>query len=627
MEETVRMVQSAAQAGVEITAELLKILAPALARGGMKLLGAGGKLIGYGIDKAKDAIAFSNAEGTVSRKHLFSEALKANTEVKRTDSFPSEAVERMMEMAKKYKIPISVNGDGASRSISYLARDRDTIAQIMQDWQMERLAPKGEKQSVIMFAVNDSRNLSSIKSCFEQSGIECWFTQNKNGDIRCCIRTSDSEKAKLVIEDFKNTQDNVEKNFKITPNVPENEKMKDIKMQIGNLENSLSNIEARAAYYQEMATDESIGYPTFSVKNMERVYEQMPDATKVAGKAFWEQQGLKLNVDAKGIEIIAPQMDDNGKPVLDDNGKTVFTTTTVYDISETNAYEKNVQSKIDNLQAEFNSEKAKVFAASENKSVVVSDTNGNSVEIAADNNLRKSDAVNILCDELGYTPLQAELAANRLGADLGLGDNYYAPHTQAENIERLQVNIRYASDDRTIQDVGFSAVKLKAEDSVLLSVSSGDKAVLIAPDKLSDSEMRTAFKEQLGMSDIQAEKAIEKSRKIDRQIQNKLRETVYNRDESQSSVNIERTSADAFIVKCGEKIKSYTFDQINVEKRIAEDFGIPQNNAHNVIQKAKSQSVVQNKIRANAENKRKSDKVKNDPLKAAQNIGTKKVMR
>ncbi len=480
MEETVRMVQSAAQAGVEITAELLKLLAPALARGGIKILGTGGKLLGFGIDKATNAILDAKAEGTVSRKHLFAEAAREKSEVKCTDSFPTDVTEKLVEKAKENHIPISVNGEGANRSISYLERDKDVVAQIMQEWQAERLAPKEniQGQGVTSFAVRDEQNVDAIKSQFEQNGVECWFTQNQDGNIRCNFKSADAEKAEIVIEDFKKTQSEI-------------------------------------------------------------------------------------------------------------------------------------------------TERCKINSGNSEKEAVISDGE-KSITINVDNNLRKSDVSGILREELGYTPVQAELAANKLAGELGLGDDYFTPPSQMNNMDKMQVNIRYGSDDISIQDISFSAVKLSDGENVRVNVTNGDNSVIVTPAELSDEELKTVFTERCGMSEIQAEKAVAKARKIDTQIQNKQRETVFRHD-TQRSVDIERTSRDAFIVKAEGTTKSYEFGQINLEEKIASDFGIPAKNAHNVVQKARGQSVIQNRIRQNSEKKRKSDKLKNDPL--THNTSARKVKR
>lgn len=621
MEETVRMVQSAAQAGVEITAELLKIIAPALAKGGMKLLGAGGKLLGYGIEKIADAAS----AGTVSRKHLLAESVKANCTVLSTDSFPSEAVERMTEMAKERNIPVSVNGEGESRSISFLERDKDAMAQILQDWETERLAPRADRQGVTAFIVNDKRNLGVIKSEFEKNGVECWLTQNAKGEVLCNFRSDDLEKARLVSESFKKTQGEIAEKISVSPNVPETARMAELQAQIEQLENASPTAEAYNGILEDMKNN-GAEFPSYSEKNTEIIQNAMPDVKQAAGKDFWEKHGFTLNEDARGVEIFAPQMGENGEPVLDGNGKQTFTTVTVYDISQTNALEKDTQTKIDELRTECNTERLKAFSEAENKSVTVTnEENGKSVEIAIDDKLRRSDVEEMLRENLGYSTVQAELAANKLGAELGLPDDFYADHIQAANIERILVNIRYKSDDVALQDISFSAVKAKNEN-VMLNIENNGKTVLVAPAELSDEELKSIFKEQLGMSEIQAEKAVDKTRKIDRQINAKLQETVYNHDESRT-VNIERTSADAFTVTDGEKLKSYTFNQVNLEERISEDFGIPKENAHNVIKKANNQSVVQNKIRRSTDEKRKAQKLKKDPFAQGKDAGTKKVKR
>lgn len=536
MEEAVRMVESAARAGVELTAELLKILAPALAKGGLKILGEGGKLLGFGINKATAAISNTRAEGTVSRKNLFAEAAKENTEVMHTDSYPQDITERLVESAKENHIPVAVNGEGASRSISYLERDKDVLAQIMREWQQERLAPKEGQQGVKAVTVN-GQNIDAVKTHLEQNGVECWFTRTNSGEIHCNFNAENTEKVNTLMTGFNKTRNEIEEKCEITANVPENERQIEIKAQISEIEQNNEDLQASA----NLEEDDEIRAEIFS-------------------------------------EI------------------------------------KSNEARIMELQDEYDAEKINAFANSENKEIVISDGE-KSITLKVNNDLRKTDVMAAMREDLGYTPVQAELAANKLADELGLGENYYTSPTQMSNLEKLQVNIRYGSDDISIQDISFSALKLKDGENVQLSVTNGDNSVLITPAELSDSELKAVFKEQLGMSDIQAEKAVAKSRKIDAQIQSKLRETVYAHDRVERSVNIERTSQNAFIVKAGNVTKSYDFNQVNLEEKIAADFGIPAENAHRVVQKAQSQSAIQNKIRTNAERKRKAAKAKNDPFK------------
>ncbi len=46
---------------------------------------------------------------------------------------------------------------------------------------------------------------------------------------------------------------------------------------------------------------------------MECVYEQMSDATRGAGKVFWEHQWYTLKENSKDVEIVVPKKDDDGK--------------------------------------------------------------------------------------------------------------------------------------------------------------------------------------------------------------------------------------------------------------------------------------------------------------------------
>ena len=548
MEEAVQMTISAARAGVEISVELLKILAPAFAKGGVKILGAGGKLAGFGINKATSAISNAYAEGTVSRKNLLLESAREKSPVQSTTNFPQEVTDKLVAAAKEHKIPVSVNGSGPTRSISYLDRDKDVIAQIMNEWQAERISPKESKQSLKNFSVS-RQDMDAVKNQLEHNGVECWFTQSQDGKVKCNFKAEHEEKVNLILDDFKNTRAEIEQNCKITSDAPENERQLEIKEQIAELEINIEDLQASA-----------------SLEENDEVRE-----------------GIYSEIAEK-------------------------------------------QSQIEELQIEYDTEKINAFENSEDKTVIISDElSGNSIEISADSNLRKSDVVAVLEEDFGYTPVQAELAANKLADELGLGENYFDAPNQMDNITKMQVNIRYPSDDISLRDVSFSALKLKDGENVHISVTNGDNSVLVTPSELSDNELKTVFKEQLGMSDFQAELAAAKSRKIDSQIQNKLRETVYEQSE-QRSIGIERTSQNAFIVKSGNVTKSYDFNQINLEEKIAADFNIPSENARRIVQKAGNQSVIQNKIRTNAERKRKSAKNKQDPFKS-QSTGSKKVTR
>lgn len=104
--------------------------------------------------------------------------------------------------------------------------------------------------------------------------------------------------------------------------------------KIAEIEDTRNNTELRNKFYEEFSADTEMEFPVYSERNMKLVSEQMPNAIRVAGKAFWEEHGYTIAKNAKGVEIIAPQIGEDGNPVLDEKGSQVFTSVTVFDISE-----------------------------------------------------------------------------------------------------------------------------------------------------------------------------------------------------------------------------------------------------------------------------------------------------
>ncbi len=197
------------------------------------------------------------------------------------------------------------------------------------------------------------------------------------------------------------------------------------------------------------------------------------------------------NCYAKGVEIIAPQLGDDGKPMLDENGKQLFTTTTVYDISQTNALDKALDAEISKLQQEYDGEKSRALELSENKSNVISDEiSGKSVEINLDRHLSKADITNILHEGLGYSDLQSDIAINKLCSDLGLDRKAFSEPSQIDKINSMKVNIRYDSDSVLLRDTTFSSVNFKGSENTYIFVGKGDKQVVLTPAKMTETEMK-----------------------------------------------------------------------------------------------------------------------------------------
>lgn len=149
--------------------------------------------------------------------------------------------------------------------------------------------------------------MSAMKTLFEENGIECLFVKGTNDKISCIYPAENAEQVAVLKNDYKAAHTSVETNCRITPDIPESESMSEIKLQIEELQSSLENAEKRGNFYAELSADKSIDYPEYSEKNMERVYEQMPEATRVADKAFWENQGYTLNENAIRICFVTPR--------------------------------------------------------------------------------------------------------------------------------------------------------------------------------------------------------------------------------------------------------------------------------------------------------------------------------
>ena len=446
---------------MEISVELIKMLAP--------------------LAKKLWEISFNSQNvqvGRVSQAQLFVEAGKAKSAILSNDNFLSKDADTIVEKAKKYGIPVCVVGDGEKVTLSYLERDKAVVNQILQETMRERM--KTAPQDVKHFAVEEC-NLAAIKAELEKNGIECCFARSANGKIFCQYPAECAEQVAVIKSDYKNICMGIEMNFGITPNADETERQLEIKSRIAELENARENPEMRSKFYEETAADTKIEYPVYSDKNMERVFEQMPEAKRVAGKAFWESRGYSLNDNAKGVDIIAPQMDDDGKPVLDEHGKQIFTSITVYDISETNAFEKSVNREIDNLQREYDEEKNRAFDLSDNKKVILSDElSGKNVEITVDGKLRKSDITEILREKLGYSEVQANIAANKLCQDLKLDpQKFFQKTAQMDALKLLKTNIRYESDSILLRDTTFTAVNFIDGEHTHISITNGDRAAAL----------------------------------------------------------------------------------------------------------------------------------------------------
>lgn len=592
---------STSQKAIEVALELIKLLAP-LAQ---KFLSEVYHKSVDGIYDVGGKISNAKALGTVSAKNLVLEAQKAQSPISSTSNFLARDAEQIAAKAKRYNFPIAIIGSGEKQTIEFLDRDKAAIEQITNEVMQDRL--KEAPQSVKCFSVSEN-NVSTLKSAFEENGIECQFVGGKDGKISCIYPAECAEQVAVIKADYKRTYDEVAENCSIIANVPETERQTEISAQIDALSNAEIGSEQRSAVYDSILSDmqnRNVDIPQYSEHNMQIIEREMPYAKQAAGKAFWEQQGYTLNENAKGVDILAPQIDENGSPVLNQDGKQVFTNITVYDISETNAYETAVRDEISSLHSEYDKEKAAAFAGWDKKEITVSDDlSGRNVTLTADQ-LTKAQVSQALQDNLGYSAAKADIAANKVCYDLNLDRQaYFAKPTQIDNVDALRTNIRYQSDDVTLRDTRFDAVNFKDGVSTHIVLRRGDDAVGLTPAKMNHDEMKKLCVSKLGMSEYQADKAVSKAVKIESQTRSKIEERTVNKQGISKELHIERTGENAFNISMGGKSRTYNFSTVGVEEKIARNFDVPLENAQNAVAKAKKQSVLQNKIN-NAVSKKK----------------------
>lgn len=219
--------------------------------------------------------------------------------------------------------------------------------------------------------------------------------------------------------------------------------------------------------------------------------------------------------------------------------------------------------------------------------------------------LNKEQVSKALQENFGYSKTKADLAANKMCKELNLDkQKFYAKPRTVLGADALSANIKYSSDDISIRDMRFDAVNFKDGENTHILIQNGEKSAALTPETMSKTEMKNICKEKLGMTEHQAELAVEKAVKVDSQIKSKISERTIDSKGISQEIHIERTSAKTFTVQLGDKVKAYNANTINLDDKIARDFGIPKENARNVINKAQKQSLLQNKLRKSAVEKK-----------------------
>ena len=263
--------------------------------------------------------------------------------------------------------------------------------------------------------------------------------------------------------------------------------------------------------------------------------------------------------------------------------------------------------KVDLIKADYKAmrheiaDKLRVTADKAKSGIEIADTKtGKSITIDRPiGELRQYQIVNVCMKELGYTRAEAELAANKLCDDLKLDHGKYLLNTQQRDLlNSLKTNIRFESDSILLRDTTFSAVNMQGADNthVFITTRAG-KSVALTPSIMTEQEMKNICTSQLSMTERQATETVSKAIKVDTHIQSKIKERVTDKVTGMShTAEIERTAHNSFSVKVGTKQKTYDINDPDLANKISKDFGISVDKANRIVNKAKLQSPMQNKM-------------------------------
>ncbi len=106
-----------------------------------------------------------------------------------------------------------------------------------------------------------------------------------------------------------------------------------------------------------------------------------------------------------------------------------------------------------------------------------------------------------------------------------------------------------------------------------ISVVYGGKSAIFTPDTMSVEEMKQICVSELGMKEEMADETVNKTAKINTQINSKYKEIKVDRTGAAQTMEIERTSNNSFSVKLGSISKSYDLKSDKLAEKISREFG------------------------------------------------------
>lgn len=293
------------------------------------------------------------------------------------------------------------------------------------------------------------------------------------------------------------------------------------------------------------------------------------------------------------------------------NGK-IYCTYHAYETEKVDILKQDFKKMRNDLAADLKVEQSK-----DGLGTIADLKSGKSVDLSQfDGNVRQYQVVERLQRDLDYSKEKATLAANKVCDDLGLDPKEYFAHTeQLDALKSFKTNIRFESDDRLLRDISFSEVYFQDGESPHISIANGDNFVTITPDKMSETELKEVFTSQLAMSVQQADKAVEKTMKINNQIKSQYKELTVDRTTGISqTINIDRTSKSTFTLTVGQVKKQYDLNDERLADKLRSDLGITSNKAERIIGKAKSQSAFVNNLERKSQKRKEKKTVQKELL-------------
>ncbi len=229
----------------------------------------------------------------------------------------------------------------------------------------------------------------------------------------------------------------------------------------------------------------------------------------------------------------------------------------------------------------------------------------------------KEKFMRICREQFGFDDCKAMMAANKFESGLsGIQLSHFRKDTrQVELLNNFDRNVRLKDESLLVKPFTFTRANFSSDSVNRYLVSNGEKAVALIPDKMSREEMTDTVRYKLGVTDPETVKAlVDKTAKIE--AANKITEIKKEAEiaKREGNISIERRSEKFFEASQGAVKRSYDLtDKKQSVRALQKDFGISEEKAERIFQKAKNQSPLQNDFHKMAEKSKANAKVK--PIK------------